>query len=198
MQGPVHAVLPFPDPRKPQPDLSASQALHPVPGTMLASRAASASLRSPRQASQAAAEEEQGDGAAELEDTSRGDFEAVLGCPHIPFEDPTCHLYNTEIRLSDFRLQIASRLQCIRCAPFCDVHLWSLGTPIWLTCCLQQPLHKHTCEPHVRIETGTFSLTIMSQTVAMSVTCSSGCDVYLTPDSIVILSVICSSKFDNA
>lgn len=74
MQGPVHAVLPFPDPRKPQPDLSASQALQPIPGTLAASRALSgtvaASMRLPKQAQQAADEEESSD--ATEEPLSRG------------------------------------------------------------------------------------------------------------------------------
>lgn len=64
-QGPVHAVLPFPDPRRPQPDLSASQALQPIPGTTAASQALTgplaASMRLTRQTQQAAAEEDQGD-----------------------------------------------------------------------------------------------------------------------------------------
>lgn len=68
-QGPVHAVLPFPDPRKPQPDLSASQALQPIPGTLAASRALSgtvaASMRLPKQAQQAADEEEGSDATEE-------------------------------------------------------------------------------------------------------------------------------------
>ncbi len=65
LQGPVHAVLPFPDPRRPQPDLSASQALQPIPGTTAASQALTgtlaASMRLPRQTQQTAAEEDQGD-----------------------------------------------------------------------------------------------------------------------------------------
>ena len=61
----MHAVLPFPDPRRPQPDLSASQALQPIPGTTAVSQALTgtlaASMRLPRQTQQAAAEEDQGD-----------------------------------------------------------------------------------------------------------------------------------------
>ena len=58
----MHAVLPFPDSRKPQPDLAASQALQPVPGTLAASRAlpGTVSVRLQKQAQQAIGEAEQG------------------------------------------------------------------------------------------------------------------------------------------
>lgn len=67
-QGPVHAEQPFPDPRKHPQDLAASQALQPVPGMSITSRApsgnVSGSLRFSRQAQhaqQAAGEEGQDD-----------------------------------------------------------------------------------------------------------------------------------------
>ena len=57
MQGPVHAALPFPDPKRHYQDLAASQALQAVPGTLAASRAMSAtvagSMRVPKQAQHA-------------------------------------------------------------------------------------------------------------------------------------------------
>ena len=143
MQGPVHAVLPFPDPRKPQPDLSASQALHPVPGTLLASRAVSASLRSPKQPPQAAAEEEQGDDAAELGGASRGDTNAVLNCPVAPYKDPMHCVYYAKIVPAPYYV-----CRCCYCSgaaksPRKALSNWSLVQTVqalscaikWLTAC---------------------------------------------------------------
>lgn len=44
LQGPVHAVQPFQDPRRQSQDLAQSQALQPVPGMMTASRAPSGAV----------------------------------------------------------------------------------------------------------------------------------------------------------
>ena len=88
LQGPVHAVLPFPDPRRHHQDLAASQALQPVPGTLAASRALSGtvagSLRLPQQAEhaqQAAGEEEQGGSPVDPDEpSSPGQSYAVGHC----------------------------------------------------------------------------------------------------------------------
>ena len=59
LQGPVHAAMPFPDPKKPQTDMAASQALQPVPGMLAASRALSGTIHMPKQALPATVPEEQ-------------------------------------------------------------------------------------------------------------------------------------------
>ena len=59
LQGPVHAAMPFPDPKRPQTDMAASQALQPVPGMLAASRTLSGTIHMPKQALPATVPEEQ-------------------------------------------------------------------------------------------------------------------------------------------
>lgn len=72
MQGQVHSTMPFPDPRKPQQDMTASQALQPIPG-VLASRALSGTIHMPRQGLPATVLEEQ-EGSNPSTPTSAGSF----------------------------------------------------------------------------------------------------------------------------
>ncbi|KAA6421485.1 MAG: hypothetical protein FRX49_08429 [Trebouxia sp. A1-2] len=111
-QGQVHAVLPFPDPRRPQPDLSASQALQPIPGTSAASQALTGTLAASRQTQQAAAEEEQGvtDDASD-QSLSREDELMLLRAQNAKLRDQIATLVFQQCLSENPSRQIASDAQ---------------------------------------------------------------------------------------